>query len=199
MGNDINFCSCKNQDQNTESNTIKEDLEQIIKEKIENDNNKIMKKPENFKINNSKMRNFIKYPYQNHKKDLSTNLEIIEYESPERKANNNIMKYQNSNIENYNNELNSLTNSILFKSNILSKYNFNNNPNNNNTNNDNNTLHNNNNYNNNNLNNNNLNNNNNNTNLNYDNNINPNYNYLLKMPSKTHIKNFHILLQYHLF
>ena len=32
MGNENNFCSCKNQDQNTESNTVKEDLEK--KEKI---------------------------------------------------------------------------------------------------------------------------------------------------------------------
>ena len=144
MGNEITFCSCKNQDQNTESNTVKEDLEKkekitqylnndplLLKENYQRENtinlNNINDK---FKTNNSKL-NFIKYPYQNHQKNQSTNLELIGYDSLEKNyqtEKNTITKKNNINI---NSNINSLKNNSIIKQN-------NNNNNNNNINNNNN-------------------------------------------------------------
>ena len=69
MGNEITFCSCKNQDQNTESNTVKEDLEKkekitqflnneqlLLKENFQRENSiNLDNIKDNFKSNNSKL------------------------------------------------------------------------------------------------------------------------------------------------
>ena len=138
MGNEITFCSCKNQDQNTESNTVKEDLEKkekitqflnneqlLLKENFQRENAiNLDNIKDNFKSNNSKL-NFRKYPYQNHQKNQSTNLELIANDSMEKNY------LTEKNIKNKNNDLNinSLKNNFKNKSNYNNNNNINNNSN----------------------------------------------------------------------